>query len=174
LHLRELFAADPKARGEDDFGGRLACTWITRKIESPTKLSNSFFNWQPSPVSNNASTRCSKGKKSTSPKKRAVLHTALRAPKEAAILVDGQNIVPQVHEVLDRMADFSNRVRNGTWTGYTGKRIRNVHQHRHWWLGPWPGNGLRSAQALQRAQHGLSGFVSNVDGIDMVEATREP
>src|SRR5205823_9452872 len=57
---------------------------------------------------------------------RAVLHVALRAPKEASIVVDGENVVPQVHAVLDKMADFSNRVRSGTWKGYTGKRIRNV------------------------------------------------
>src|SRR5246500_35866 len=57
---------------------------------------------------------------------RAVMHVALRAPKGASILVDGENVVPQVHAVLDKMADFSNRVRSGAWKGYTGKRIRNV------------------------------------------------
>src|SRR6266496_5197878 len=57
---------------------------------------------------------------------RAVLHVALRAPKGASIVVDGQNVVPQVHAVLEKMADFSNRVRSGVWKGHTGKRIRNV------------------------------------------------
>ena len=57
---------------------------------------------------------------------RAVLHVALRAPRGASIQVDGRNVVPGVHEVLDRMADFSNRVRSGAWKGHTGKRIRNV------------------------------------------------
>jgi glucose-6-phosphate isomerase len=57
---------------------------------------------------------------------RAVLHVALRAPKGASIIVDGENVVPQVHAVLDNMADFSNRVRSGAWKGYTGRRIRNV------------------------------------------------
>src|SRR6202171_6328725 len=57
---------------------------------------------------------------------RAVLHTALRAPKGASVVVDGENVVPQVHAVLDKMADFSDRVRSGAWTGHTGKRIRNV------------------------------------------------
>jgi glucose-6-phosphate isomerase len=57
---------------------------------------------------------------------RAVLHVALRAPKEEAIFVDGENVVPEVHAVLDKMADFSNRVRSGAWTGYTGKRMRNI------------------------------------------------
>ena len=58
--------------------------------------------------------------------KRAVLHVALRAPRGASIVVDGENVVPAVHAVLDRMSDFSNRVRSGAWTGHTGKRIRNV------------------------------------------------
>ena len=57
---------------------------------------------------------------------RAVLHVALRAPRGASIIVDGQNVVPEVHAVLDKMADFSNRVRSGDWKGHTGKRIRNV------------------------------------------------
>src|SRR6202012_3569104 len=57
---------------------------------------------------------------------RAVLHVALRAARDASISVDGKNVVPEVHAVLDRMADFSDRVRNGTWQGHTGKRIRNV------------------------------------------------
>src|ERR1700751_1612275 len=58
--------------------------------------------------------------------KRAVLHVALRAPRGASILVDGKNVVPEVHEVLDRMAEFSTHIRDGSWTGHTGKRIRNV------------------------------------------------
>ena len=58
--------------------------------------------------------------------KRAVLHTALRAPRDYSILVDGEDVVPKVHAVLDRMADFAQRVRTGEWVGHTGKRIRNV------------------------------------------------
>jgi glucose-6-phosphate isomerase len=58
--------------------------------------------------------------------KRAVLHTALRAPKDAVIKVDGENVVPQVHTVLDKMSSFSNRIRSGEWEGHTGKSIRNV------------------------------------------------
>jgi glucose-6-phosphate isomerase len=57
---------------------------------------------------------------------RAVLHVALRAPRGTSIVVDGKDVVPEVHAVLDAMADFSNRVRSGAWTGHTGKRIRNV------------------------------------------------
>ena len=67
-----------------------------------------------------------RGDKINVTEKRAVLHVALRAPQGASIMVDGENVVPQVHAVLEQMADFSNRVRNGEWKGHTGKRIRNV------------------------------------------------
>src|SRR5713226_9776760 len=67
-----------------------------------------------------------RGDKINVTEKRAVLHVALRAPRGASILVDGKNVVPEVHEVLDRMAEFSTRIRDGSWTGHTGKRIRNV------------------------------------------------
>src|SRR4030095_1485021 len=66
------------------------------------------------------------GEKINITEKRAVLHVALRAPKNESILVDGTNVVPEVHAVLDRMTDFSNRLRSGEWKGHTGKRIRNV------------------------------------------------
>src|SRR6202046_4158684 len=65
------------------------------------------------------------GEKINITEKRAVLHVALRAPKDASIVVDGKNVVPEVHAVLDRMADFSNRLRSGQWKGHTGKAIRN-------------------------------------------------
>src|SRR4029077_6244151 len=67
-----------------------------------------------------------RGDKINVTEKRAVLHVGLRAPRAASIVVDGENVVPHVHAVLDKMADFSNRVRSGGWKGYTGKRIRNV------------------------------------------------
>ena len=67
-----------------------------------------------------------RGEKINVTENRAVLHVALRAPKGASIVVDGENVVPQVHAVLDKMADFCNRVRSGAWKGHTGKRIRNV------------------------------------------------
>jgi len=66
------------------------------------------------------------GEKINITENRAVLHVALRAPKGASIVVDGENVVPQVHVVLDKMADFANGVRSGAWKGHTGKRIRNV------------------------------------------------
>ena len=67
-----------------------------------------------------------RGEKINASEKRAVLHVALRAPRGTSILVDGKNVVPEVHAVLDRMRDFANRVRSGAWTGHTGKRIRSV------------------------------------------------
>jgi glucose-6-phosphate isomerase len=66
------------------------------------------------------------GEKINVTENRAVLHVALRAPKGETILVDGKNVVPEVHAVLDKMAEFSNRVRSGEWKGHTGKRIKNV------------------------------------------------
>ena len=103
---------------------------------------------------------------------RAVLHVALRAPREATILVDGENVVPKVHEVLDRMADFSNRVRSGEWKGQTGKRIRNVVN-----IGIG-GSDLGPVMAYEALKHYSDRnltfrFVSNVDGTDFVEAVRD-
>jgi glucose-6-phosphate isomerase len=103
---------------------------------------------------------------------RAVLHVALRAPKDATILVDGKNVVPEVHAVLDKMADFAERVRSGAWTGHTGKRIRNVVN-----IGIG-GSDLGPVMAYEALRHysarGMTfRFVSNIDGIDFVEATRD-
>ncbi|MDN3246514.1 glucose-6-phosphate isomerase [Streptomyces mutabilis] len=103
---------------------------------------------------------------------RAVLHTALRAPRDAVIEVDGENVVPKVHAVLDRMTDFADRVRSGEWTGHTGKRIRNVVN-----IGIG-GSDLGPAMAYEalRAFTDRSltfRFVSNVDGADLHEAVRD-
>jgi glucose-6-phosphate isomerase len=103
---------------------------------------------------------------------RAVLHVALRAPKTATIKVDGENVVPQVHEVLDRMADFSERVRSGAWKGHTGKRIKNVIN-----IGIG-GSDLGPVMAYEALRHETDRaltvrFVSNVDGTDIAEATRD-
>jgi len=103
---------------------------------------------------------------------RAVLHIALRLPREASIVIDGQNVVSAVHEVLEKMADFSNRVRSGAWTGYTGKRIRNVIN-----IGIG-GSDLGPVMAYEALKHYSDRtmnfrFVSNIDGTDFVEATRD-
>ena len=82
------------------------------------------------------------GEKINASEKRAVLHVALRTPKGQSILVDGENVVPDVHAVLERMADFSNRVRGGTWLGHTGKTDPERDQHRHRRLRSRPGDGI--------------------------------
>jgi glucose-6-phosphate isomerase len=103
---------------------------------------------------------------------RAVLHVALRAPKGSSIIVDGENVVPEVHAVLDKMADFSNRVRSGAWKGYTGKRIRNVIN-----IGIG-GSDLGPVMAYEALKHYSDRamtfrFVSNVDGTDFAEAVQD-
>src|SRR6202035_1864253 len=101
--------------------------------------------------------------------KRAVLHTALRAPRDAPIIVDGENVVPKVHAVLDKMAAFSNRLRSGEWKGHTGKRIRNVIN-----IGIG-GSDLGPVMAYEALKYYsdrnmVFRFVSNVDGTDFAEA----
>jgi glucose-6-phosphate isomerase len=103
---------------------------------------------------------------------RAVLHVALRAPKTASIVVDGVNVVPEVHAVLEKMADFSNRVRSGSWTGHTGKRIRNIIN-----IGIG-GSDLGPVMAYEALRHYSDRalnfrFVSNVDGTDFAEAVHD-
>jgi glucose-6-phosphate isomerase len=112
------------------------------------------------------------GEKINVTENRAVLHVALRAPRGASILVDGKNVVPEVHAVLDKMADFANRVRSGQWKGHSGKRIRNVVN-----IGIG-GSDLGPVMAYEALRYYSDRamtfrFVSNVDGTDFVEATRD-
>ena len=112
------------------------------------------------------------GKKINITENRAVLHVALRAPHNASIIVDGKNVVPEVHAVLDKMAAFVRRVHSGGWKGYTGKNIRNVVN-----IGIG-GSDLGPVMAYEALKHYSARamtfrFVSNVDGIDFVEATRD-
>ena len=113
-----------------------------------------------------------RGDKINVTEKRAVLHVALRAPQGTSIVVDGENVVPQVHAVLDRMADFSNRVRSREWTGYAGKPIRNIIN-----VGIG-GSDLGPVMAYEALKHysdrGMTfRFVSNVDGTDFAEAVHD-
>src|SRR6478672_11716081 len=113
-----------------------------------------------------------RGEKINITENRAVLHVALRAPKGASIVVHGENVVPQVHAVLDKMADFSNRVRSGQWKGYTGKRIRSVVN-----IGIG-GSDLGPVMAYEALRHYSDRtltfrFVSNVDGTDFAEAVHD-
>ncbi|MGA5875938.1 glucose-6-phosphate isomerase [Streptomyces cellulosae] len=113
-----------------------------------------------------------RGERINTTEDRAVLHTALRAPRDAVVEVDGENVVPAVHAVLDRMADFAHRVRSGEWTGHTGRRIRNVVN-----IGIG-GSDLGPAMAYEAlraytARDLTFRFVSNVDGADLHEAVRD-
>ncbi|MGP4042922.1 glucose-6-phosphate isomerase [Streptomyces sp. 2A115] len=113
-----------------------------------------------------------RGEKINTTEDRAVLHTALRAPRDAVVEVDGENVVPGVHAVLDKMAGFSERVRSGEWTGHTGKRIRNVVN-----VGIG-GSDLGPAMAYEVLRSFTDReltvrFVSNVDGADLHEAVRD-
>jgi len=113
-----------------------------------------------------------KGEKINVTENRAVLHVALRAPRDQSIFVDGENVVPEVHAVLDKMANFSNRVRSGAWTGYTGKRMRNIIN-----IGIG-GSDLGPSMAYDALQYYSDRnltmrFVSNIDGNEFVEATRD-
>src|SRR5215813_9627744 len=113
-----------------------------------------------------------RGEKINLTENRAVLHVALRAPKNASIMVDGKNVVPEVHAVLDTMDAFSRRIRTGAWTGHTGKRIRNVIN-----IGIG-GSDLGPVMAYEALRHYSERamnfrFVSNIDGTDFAEAVRD-
>ncbi|MFB6752677.1 glucose-6-phosphate isomerase [Streptomyces sp. NPDC056353] len=103
---------------------------------------------------------------------RAVLHTALRAPRDAVIEVDGENVVPKVHAVLDKMAAFADRVRSGAWTGHTGRRIRNVVNIGIGGSDLGPAMAYEALRAFTDRALTLR-FVSNVDGADLHEAVRD-
>jgi glucose-6-phosphate isomerase len=171
LHLRTLFAEDPK-RGE-----RLALEAVSFYLDySKNRVTDETLRLLLA-LAETAGLRARidamfSGEKINVTEQRAVLHVALRAPRGTRILVDGQDVVPGVHAVLDRMADFSTRVRTGAWTGFTGKAIRNVVN-----IGIG-GSDLGPVMAYEALRHysdrGLTlRFVSNVDGADFVEATRD-
>ncbi|MDQ0944318.1 glucose-6-phosphate isomerase [Streptomyces sp. V1I1] len=170
-HLRELFAAD-QARGSRytlqvgdlylDYSKHLVTDEtlaLLRELAEATnvaELRDAMF----------------RGEKINTTEDRAVLHTALRAPRDAVIEVDGENVVPAVHAVLDKMAAFSDRVRSGEWTGHTGKPIKNVVN-----IGIG-GSDLGPAMAYEAlrsytARDLTFRFVSNVDGADLHEAVRD-
>ncbi|MFF9500328.1 glucose-6-phosphate isomerase [Streptomyces sp. NPDC014656] len=170
-HLRELFAADPE-RGTGytlrvgdlhlDYSKQLVTDEtleLLRELAVATDvagLRDAMF----------------RGEKINTTEDRAVLHTALRAPRGAVIEVDGENVVPGVHAVLDKMAGFADKVRSGAWTGHTGRPIRNIVN-----IGIG-GSDLGPAMAYEvlRAytQRDLTfRFVSNVDGADLHEAVRD-
>src|SRR5712671_3424614 len=171
LHLRELFAQDPK-RGERltvEAAG-LYLDYSKNRITDET-LALLLQLAEQSGLRARIDAMFG-GEKINVSEKRAVLHVALRAPKGQSILVDGEDVLPQVHSVLDRMADFSNRVRGGAWRGHTGKPIRNIVN-----IGIG-GSDLGPVMAYEALKHYSDRamtfrFVSNVDGTDFVEAIRD-
>ena len=125
LHLKQLFAQDPK-RGEK-FAVEAAGIYLDYSKNRITDETLGLL----LQLAQESGLRAQidamfRGDAINISEKRAVLHTALRAPRDATILHEGRNVVPDVHAVLDRMSDFSNRVRSGDWKGHSGKRIRNV------------------------------------------------
>jgi glucose-6-phosphate isomerase len=168
LHLRDLFEADP-TRGKRltvDALGLFFDYSKNRVTDETLKLLVDLARESGLQARIEAMFR---GDKINVTEKRAVLHVALRAPKGTSILVDGEDVVPGVHEVLDRMAAFSDRVRNGEWKGHTGKRIRNVIN-----VGIG-GSDLGPVMAYEALKHYSDRsmtfrFVSNVDGTDFAEA----
>ena len=167
-HLRDLFAKDPK-RGERMTveGAGLFLDYSKNRITDETlKLLLQLA--EESGLKERIQAMFI-GEKINITEKRAVLHIALRAPKSAAIYVDEENVVPQVHEVLDKMTAFANRIRSGEWKGHTGKRIRNVVN-----IGIG-GSDLGPVMAYEALKHYSDRsltfrFVSNVDGTDFAEA----
>ena len=170
-HLRELFASDP-ARAEK-FQLEAAGLFLDYSKNLITSETVACL----IDLANAAGLRGKidamfRGDKINITENRAVLHTALRAPRTASIKVDGVDVVPEVHAVLDRMSEFSNRVRSGEWKGHTGKRIKNIVN-----IGIG-GSDLGPVMAYEALRHYTDRsltfrFVSNVDGTDFAEATHD-
>jgi glucose-6-phosphate isomerase len=171
MHLRTLFTEDPQR------GGRMTMEAVgvlldyskNRITDETIRLLVELAKESGLPEGIEAMFR---GEKINVTENRAVLHVALRAPREASIMVDGENIVRKVHAVLDQMTDFAHRVRSGEWKGHTGKRIKNVVN-----IGIG-GSDLGPVMAYEALKYYSERtmtfrFVSNVDGTDFAEAVRD-
>ena len=170
LHLRDLFADAGRAARFTLEAGALRLDYSKNRISQETvdlllRLAESaaLREWIDAMFS---------GEKINATENRAVLHVALRAPKDAVIEVDGENVIPKVHAVLDQMAAFSDRIRSGEWTGYTGRRIRNIVNIG---IGGSDLGPVMACEALKPyAQRDIRVFfVSNVDGTHIAETLRE-
>src|SRR5690606_31553843 len=169
--LRELFAADP-GRGTGytlgvgdlyvDYSKHLVTAETLRLLRELAAATDVF----------GLRDAMFRGEKINTTENRAVLHTALRAPRDAVIEVDGENVVPAVHAVLDRMADFAARVRSGEWTGHTGRRIRTVVNIGIGGSDLGPAMAYEALRAFTDRELTFR-FVSNVDGADLHEAVRD-
>ena len=171
LHLRKLFSADPK-RGQRMTAEAMGLFLDYSKNRVTAQTLKLLLRLADESGLRERIDAMFRGEKINITEKRAVLHVALRAPRGKSIIVDGRNVVPDVHAVLDKMADFSERVRSGAWKGHTGKRIRNIIN-----VGIG-GSDLGPVMAYEALKHYSERsltfrFVSNVDGADLVEATRD-
>jgi glucose-6-phosphate isomerase len=171
LHLRKLFADDPR-RGEKMTAEAAGIYLDYSKNRITAETLGLLIDLAEAVGLRARIDAMFRGEKINISEERAVLHIALRAPRGASILVDGENVVPAVHAVLDRMADFSDRVRSGAWQGHTGKRIRNVIN-----IGIG-GSDLGPVMAYEALRHYSERamtfrFVSNVDGTDFAEAVHD-
>ncbi len=171
LHLRQLFDDDPK-RGERMTAEAAGIYLDYSKNRITDKTLDLLFQLAEQRGLRSKIEAMFRGDKINITENRAVLHVALRAPKNTSIIVDGKNVVPDVHSVLDKMSDFSNRVRTGIWSGYTGRRIRNVIN-----IGIG-GSDLGPVMAYEALKHYSDRtltfrFVSNIDGTDLAEALRD-
>ena len=169
-HLRQLFADDPtRAESFTAEGAGLHLDFSKNRLTAKTiQLLLQLARERGVEDRRDAMFR---GEKINLTEKRAVLHVALRAPKGASIVLDGVNVVPQVHAVLDKMTEFSNRVRSGAWLGHTGRRIKNVIN-----IGIG-GSDLGPVMAYEALKHYSDRaltfrFVSNIDGTDFAEAVQ--
>ena len=171
LHLRKLFADDP-TRGERMTAEAIGIYLDYSKHRITGETLKLLLQLADQSGLKSRIDAMFRGEKINVTEKRAVLHVALRAPKGQSIIVDGENVVPKVHAVLDKMADFSNRVRSGGWKGHTGKPIRNIIN-----IGIG-GSDLGPVMAYEALRHYSQRdltfrFISNIDGTDFVEATRD-
>jgi glucose-6-phosphate isomerase len=171
VHLRELFADDPR-RGEEMTAEAAGIYLDYSKNRVTRETLRLLLELAEAIDLRGRIDAMFRGDKINVSEGRAVLHVALRAPEGSRILVDGKNIVPEVHAVLDRMAQFSDRIRSGGWRGHTGKPIRNVVN-----IGIG-GSDLGPVMAYEALKHYSERsmtfrFVSNVDSTDLVEAVRD-
>ncbi len=171
LHLRQLFANDPQ-RGQRMTLAAVGLYLDYSKNRATDETLKLLLQLAEESGLRDRIDAMFRGDKINITENRAVLHVALRAPKGASISVDGTNVVPEVHAVLDKMADFADRVRGGAWKGHTGKRIRNVIN-----IGIG-GSDLGPVMAYEALRHYSERsmtfrFVSNVDGTDFAEAVRD-
>jgi glucose-6-phosphate isomerase len=171
IHLRQLFADDPK-RGTRMTVEALGFLLDYSKNRVTAETLNLLLKLAEDSRLRERIDAMFRGEKINITEKRAVLHTALRAPRDVSIVVDGENVVPKVRAVLDRMADFADRVRSGEWKGHTGERIRNVVN-----VGIG-GSDLGPVMAYEALKYYADRtmtfrFVSNIDGTDFAEAVHD-